>query len=146
MGRRCPARDENAPPAFRRQISACFHGWVRRSDFFAANGFFLLLGLVLSPAQFLAWGWRIPFLASAVLVGLGLWVRLRLTETPVFTAALAEGLPATRTRRDVAAEFPTADPRRDVCGGGRVRNLLSHHYIHVGVRHDGAGLMTVANF
>jgi MFS family permease len=61
--------------------------------FLAANGLFLLLGLVLSPAQFMAWGWRIPFASSAVLVGLGLWVRLRIAETPAFRAALAHELP-----------------------------------------------------
>jgi MFS family permease len=56
--------------------------------FLAANGFFLALGAWLSPAQFLAWGWRLPFLASATLVGLGLWVRLRIGETPAFKQAL----------------------------------------------------------
>jgi MFS family permease len=83
---------ENAPPSLRGRFGM-FPQLGAPVGFFAANGFFLLLGLVLSPAQFLAWGWRIPFLASAVLVGLGLWVRMRLTETPAFTAALAEGLP-----------------------------------------------------
>ncbi|QBM75487.1 MFS transporter [Sphingomonas sp. AAP5] len=57
--------------------------------FIAANGFFLLLGAALTPAQFTAWGWRLPFLASAVLVVLGLWVRLKLTETPAFREAAA---------------------------------------------------------
>ncbi|WP_426263628.1 MFS transporter [Sphingomonas sp. PWP1-2] len=57
--------------------------------FIAANGFFLLLGAALTPAQFAAWGWRVPFLASAVLVVLGLWVRLKLTETPAFREAAA---------------------------------------------------------
>ena len=57
--------------------------------FIAANGFFLLLGAVLSEQQFRDWGWRLPFLASAVLVVLGLWVRLKLTETPAFRKAAA---------------------------------------------------------
>ena len=52
--------------------------------FICANGLFLLLGLWLSEAEFLDWGWRIPFLASAVLVGIGLWVRLRIGETEAF--------------------------------------------------------------
>lgn len=62
--------------------------------FIAANGFFLLLVAWLTPEQFAAWGWRIPFVASLSLVGLGLWVRLRLTETPDFAKALAESAPA----------------------------------------------------
>lgn len=61
--------------------------------FLCANGLFLLLGLGLSEADFLAWGWRIPFLASSVLVGLGLWVRLRIAETPAFRAALDHAPP-----------------------------------------------------
>src|SRR3546814_11875162 len=62
--------------------------------FIAAHGFFLLLGLFLTDDQFRDWGWRLPFLASAVLVALGLGVRLKLTETPEFLeAAQAEALP-----------------------------------------------------
>jgi len=61
--------------------------------FLAANGLFLLLGLGLSEADFAAWGWRVPFLLSAVLVGIGLWVRLRIGETPEFRAALEKEPP-----------------------------------------------------
>src|SRR4029079_9655402 len=43
----------------------------------------------LTDEQFLAYGWRIPFLASAALVLVGLYVRLTITETPVFQAAAA---------------------------------------------------------
>jgi MFS family permease len=62
--------------------------------FIASNGFFLLLGFALTPDEFKAWGWRIPFLASFLLVAVGLWVRLKLTETPAFAAALKEAPPA----------------------------------------------------
>lgn len=61
--------------------------------FIASNGLFLLLGLFLTGDAFKEWGWRIPFLGSALLVGIGLWVRLKLTETPAFAAALAEAPP-----------------------------------------------------
>jgi MHS family shikimate/dehydroshikimate transporter-like MFS transporter len=40
-------------------------------------------------AEFLAWGWRVPFLVSIVLVGIGLWIRLSLVETPAFRQLLA---------------------------------------------------------
>ena len=59
----------------------------------AANGLFVLLGLALTDAQFLTWGWRVPFLASAALVGIGLWIRLRISETPAFSAARAHDPP-----------------------------------------------------
>jgi len=56
--------------------------------FLCSTGIFLLLTEVMTDAQFLAWGWRIPFVASAALVFVGLWVRLRITETPDFQKAL----------------------------------------------------------
>ena len=61
--------------------------------FLAANGLFLILGLVLSEEDFASWGWRLPFLLSAVLVGLGLWVRLQIGETPAFREALKKEAP-----------------------------------------------------
>jgi len=61
--------------------------------FLAANGLFLLLGLGLNEADFVAWGWRVPFLLSAVLVGIGLWVRLRVGETPAYKQALEKAPP-----------------------------------------------------
>lgn len=79
---------ENAPPGCRAR-----YGMVPQLGapvgFIAANGLFLVLGAALRPAQFAAWGWRLPFLASAILVGLGLWVRLKLSETPAFAATVA---------------------------------------------------------
>ena len=52
----------------------------------------LLLGLfaLLPQDQFFAWGWRIPFLLSALLLAIGIWVRTRVSESPVFLAALAK--------------------------------------------------------
>jgi MHS family shikimate/dehydroshikimate transporter-like MFS transporter len=49
-----------------------------------ANVLFLLVSSVTDPASFLAWGWRIPFLLSIVLIGVGLYVQLRLEETAAF--------------------------------------------------------------
>jgi MFS family permease len=56
-----------------------------------ANGVLALLGAMLTNAQFLAWGWRVAFLLSAVLVVFGLWIRVTLEETPVFKAIAARG-------------------------------------------------------
>lgn len=81
---------ENAPPGWRARFGM-FPQLGAPVGFIAANGLFLLLGLGLSEADFNAWGWRLPFLASALLVILGLWIRLKLTETPEFTAAQADG-------------------------------------------------------
>jgi len=83
---------ENAP-AHRRNAWGMFPPLGAPVGFLAANGLFLVLGLLLDEAQFRAWGWRLPFLGSAVLVVLGLWVRLKLTETPAFVAAAAAAPP-----------------------------------------------------
>ncbi|MFY9634016.1 MAG: MFS transporter, partial [Cellulosimicrobium cellulans] len=56
--------------------------------FIIANVIFLVASYALSPADFLAWGWRVPFLLSAVMVIIGLYVRLKLIETPAFTKVL----------------------------------------------------------
>lgn len=77
---------ENAPPA-RRALYGMFPQLGAPVGFFLSGGVFLLLSRVLSDAQFFRFGWRLPFLASAVLVLLGLYVRLTITETPVFAAA-----------------------------------------------------------
>lgn len=49
-----------------------------------ASGAFALVQLLTTDEQFMAWGWRIPFLASIVLIGLGMWIRWSLDETPEF--------------------------------------------------------------
>jgi metabolite-proton symporter len=56
--------------------------------FLFSTGIFIVLTAALSDADFIAWGWRIPFVASAVLVAVGLWIRLQLTETPAFQRAV----------------------------------------------------------
>lgn len=94
---------ENAPPGWRGRYGM-FPQLGAPVGFIAANGLFLILGLSLSEADFQAWGWRLPFLASALLVAVGLWVRLQLTETPAF-AALAEAGPP--------AKVPVAELLRD---------------------------------
>ncbi|KPI12859.1 major facilitator superfamily MFS_1 [Actinobacteria bacterium OV450] len=63
-----------------------------------ATGVLALLAGVQSDAAFLAWGWRVPFLLSGVLVVLGLWIRLSVSESPVFLAAQA----AREGHKDVA--------------------------------------------
>jgi metabolite-proton symporter len=78
---------ENAPPN-KRAIYGMFPQLGAPIGFLFSGGTFLLLSRWLTDKQFFAFGWRLPFLASAVLVLLGLYVRLTITETPVFQAAL----------------------------------------------------------
>ena len=74
---------ENAPPR-KRSWYAMFPQLGAPLGFVLSAGSFLVLTETLSNAEFLAWGWRVPFMASILLVLLGLYVRLRITETPEF--------------------------------------------------------------
>lgn len=94
---------ENAPVGWRARFGI-FPQLGAPVGFIVANGLFLLLGLVVTPAQFASWGWRLPFLFSAPLVGLGLWVRLKLSETPAFAVAM---------RREAPVAVPLADVLRE---------------------------------
>jgi MFS family permease len=98
--------DKRARAAIWPQMGAPF-------GFLLANGLFLILIGWLghstagtdTAGPFLTWGWRIPFLLSAVMVAIGLYVRLRLAETPVFARALARG---ERVRTPLTTVFRTS--------------------------------------
>jgi metabolite-proton symporter len=81
---------ENAPPG-KRAWYGMFPQLGAPIGFFLSGGIFLALSRWLPDKEFFAFGWRLPFLASAVLVFLGLYVRLTLTETPVFQEVLNRG-------------------------------------------------------
>lgn len=83
---------ENAPPS-KRALYGMFPQLGAPLGFLLSGGIFLGLSRWLTDAQFFAFGWRLPFLASAALVLLGLYVRLSITETPVFQEALKRGKP-----------------------------------------------------
>jgi MFS family permease len=74
--------------------------------FFLSGSVFLLLSSRLTDEQFFAYGWRIPFLASAVLVAIGLYVRLTISETPVFEAAMQRETRARVPILDVCRRYP----------------------------------------
>ena len=78
---------ENAPPG-KRAWYGMFPQLGAPIGFFLSGGVFLVLSQLLTDKQFFTFGWRLPFLASSVLVFLGLYVRLTITETPVFQESL----------------------------------------------------------
>jgi MFS family permease len=78
---------ENAPKG-KKALYGMFPQLGAPIGFLFSSGTFLLLGHTLTDAQFLGFGWRIPFIASAILVLVGLYVRLKLTETPDFVKVL----------------------------------------------------------
>lgn len=92
---------ENAPPG-KQNWYGMFPQLGAPIGFLCSSGVFLLLTHFLSDAQFLAWGWRVPFLASSALVLVGLYVRLRITETPAFQRAIEQN---ERVKVPLAAVF-----------------------------------------
>ncbi len=71
-----------------------YTSWIQTT---ATVGLFLSLIVVIglrlsmSPEQFAAWGWRVPFLLSIILLGVSIWIRLQLQESPAFARIKAEG-------------------------------------------------------
>ncbi|MFI5804182.1 MFS transporter [Streptomyces sp. NPDC051561] len=101
-------------PARKRGMYAAFPQLGPSIGFFAATGIFWLLSAVLDDAAFKSWGWRIPFLLSFLLVAVGLFVRLRISETPVFQRVM---------EKQEASKVPTLEvfrkyPRELLLGAG----------------------------
>src|SRR5678815_379057 len=77
---------EHAPQG-RRGLFGSFVALGLPAGIILSNLVFLMASTVVSPAQFASWAWRVPFLASSVLVAFGFFVRLRVAESPVFEEA-----------------------------------------------------------
>ncbi len=122
------------------------HGDARRRGFWAswpqggapagnllAVGVLSLLTSTTSSASFEAWGWRVAFLLSAVLVGIGLWIRLSVDESPLFKAALAKA--EVRQAEERAARLPFVEAVRQhwrdilVAMGARMAENISYYIV-----------------
>lgn len=78
---------ENAPPG-KRSWYGMFPQLGAPVGLFLSSGVFWVLLHFMSQESLLAWGWRVPFIASIALIAVGLWVRLSITETPAFQKAI----------------------------------------------------------
>ena len=78
---------ENAPPG-KRSWYGMFPQLGAPIGLFLSSGIFWILLHFISQEALLSWGWRVPFLASIILIAVGLWVRLSITETPAFQKAI----------------------------------------------------------
>jgi MFS family permease len=76
------------------------------AGFLLSSGVFLLFAGALSEEQFVAWGWRVPFLLSIVLVGIGLFVRVSIAETPAFRRVAETGTESRIPVLDVMRFYP----------------------------------------
>src|SRR5687767_3102243 len=123
-------------------LMAAEHGDARRRGFWASwpqagvaagsllsAGMLAIMAAAMSEADFLAWGWRVPFLLSALLVVVGWYIRNRVAESPMFEAAIAEAeVPPKLPAMDVLRERPGAV----VLGAGlRVGENISYYILTV---------------
>lgn len=86
-----------------------FASWVQigaPTGFLLPLALFALLNATLSADSMMAWGWRIPFLLSAVLVILGLFIRLRIDESPVFAKIRETKAAESRPLKEVVRDYP----------------------------------------
>ncbi|ABF53658.1 MFS transporter [Sphingopyxis alaskensis] len=81
---------EHAPEG-KRGLFTSFIQTTATLGLFAALGVVIVIRSAMGEAAFADWGWRIPFLISIVLLGISLWIRLQLEESPVFRQMKAEG-------------------------------------------------------
>jgi metabolite-proton symporter len=119
------------------------HGDAKRRGFWAswpqagvpagnllATAVLAILAAAQSEAAFLSWGWRIPFLLSAVLVVIGLWIRLSVAESPVFLAAASRAEAAADTEHPPVVEVVRRSWRQLlVAMGARMAENMSYYVI-----------------
>jgi metabolite-proton symporter len=96
---------EHAPPGRR----GFFGSWPQMgvpAGLLLANVVFFVTSSAMSEEQFLAWGWRIPFLLSIILIGVGLYIRLKIMESPAFRRVQESGTESNMPIIDVLRTYP----------------------------------------
>jgi MFS family permease len=115
---------EHAPEA-RRGLFGSFVALGLPAGIILSNLVFLVTTTMVAPDQFAAWAWRIPFLASAVLVVVGMWVRLGISESPVFAELRTTGA----TRRLPVLDVLRSDGHTIVLAAGSYIGISATGYI-----------------
>ncbi|MFF2084019.1 MFS transporter [Nocardia sp. NPDC058176] len=117
---------ENAPPE-KRGTYALYPQLGPSLGFVLASATFLTTRLTMSAESFATWGWRIPFLLSIVLIGVGLYMRMNIEETATFRRETR----AAKPRRTPLFEAVTRQPREIALGAGAVSMCFAFYYIGV---------------
>ncbi|MFC9735729.1 MFS transporter [Streptomyces roseolus] len=118
---------ENAPKA-RRGFWSMFGSLGGSLGLVLANATFLLIDTAFSEAAFMSYGWRIPFLASFLLVAVGLFIRLKIDETPAFKGEIARHGAA----RAPFVEALRSQPREIAFASGVLVMVFAFYYLAVG--------------
>lgn len=120
---------EYAPPK-RRGLYAAFPQLGPSIGFALASATFLIINVSLGDTSeaFLSYGWRIPFILSAVLVIIGLYIRLKIEETPVFQTEIEDRAAAAAPRKLPVWEVVRNQPRQILLGGASTMMLFAFFY------------------
>ncbi|MDQ4118059.1 MAG: MHS family MFS transporter [Actinomycetota bacterium] len=131
---------EGSPPR-RRGFYGSFASVGAPGGVVLANLTFLLITATVSPAAFQSWGWRVPFLVSLVLIGLGIYIQLRLEDTPAFKrlqqartapeAASGSGGDAAPARRSPVLEAFRLYPRQVALSAGAYLAVNMTYYVFI---------------
>lgn len=114
---------ENAPKS-KRGFWSMFPSFGGGIAIILSNATFLATAVGMSDDTFVDWGWRIPFLASILLIGIGLWIRLSIDETPLFKKQVAKGV-----ARTPFLDAFRAQPKQILLATGTTVMTLSLTYI-----------------
>jgi len=115
---------EHAPPG-RRGLFGSVVALGLPAGIVLSNLVFIIVTTLLTPEQFAAWGWRIPFIASVVLVAVGLFVRLSIAESPIFADVLRAGT----ARRMPVLDVLRTDARTVLLAAGSYVGISGLGYI-----------------
>ena len=118
---------EHAPPE-KRGFYGSFPQLGKAAGIILANLSFLGIVLATSEEQFLAWGWRVPFLVSIVLIAVGLYIRLTIEESPVFRQVKESG---TEARMPLVDVFRTYPKEVALAGGACISTIAMGYLVEV---------------
>ncbi|MDN5697802.1 MAG: MHS family MFS transporter, partial [Rubrobacter sp.] len=132
---------EHAPPE-KRGFYGSFPQLGKAAGIILANLSFLGIVLATSEEQFLAWGWRVPFLVSIVLIAVGLYIRLTIEESPVFQQVKDSG---TEARMPLVDVFRTYPKEVALAGGACIATIAMGYLVEVYMLSYGTQTLGLAN-
>ena len=132
---------EHAPEE-KRGFYGSFPQLGKAAGIILANLAFLVIVASLSPEQFAAWGWRVPFIVSIVLIAVGLYIRLTIEESPVFSQVKETG---TEARMPLVDVFRTYPKEVLLAGGACIATIAMGYLVEVYMLNYGTRVLGLPN-
>lgn len=129
-------------PREKRGIYGSFPQLGKAAGILLANAAFLGVAAVISEEQFATWGWRVPFLASIVLIAVGLYIRLRIEESPLFHQVRET---QSEARMPIVDVFRTYPKEVALAGGACITTIAMGYLVQVYMLSYGTQTLGLAN-